>query len=174
MRSLELGGAFAAVALGCAALGAPAVEAQQTAYVGEIRFGAFSICPVGLAEANGQILPIASNEALFAVIGTAYGGDGTTTFALPNVSGVVSMPALLTPAEGASPPLIEQQPIRKQEVKRQKVVQQGVQEPQEPAAPDATGGTPLLACIAVEGLSPDTGTSVETPAVEPAPGEDQP
>jgi hypothetical protein len=84
------------------------------------------------------------------------------------------MPALLTPAEGASPPLIEQQPIRKQEVKRQKVVQQGVQEPQEPAAPDATGGTPLLACIAVERLSPDTDTSVETPAVEPAPGEEQP
>jgi microcystin-dependent protein len=89
MRSLKLGRAFAAEALVCAAFGASAVEAQQAAYVGEIRFGAFSVCPVGWAEANGQILPIASNEALFAVIGTAYGGDGTTTFALPNVSGVV-------------------------------------------------------------------------------------
>jgi hypothetical protein len=174
MRFLKLGRALAAGALGCAAFGAPAVEAQQAAYVGEIKFGAFGVCPVGWAEANRQILPIASNEALFAVIGTAYGGDGTTTFALPNVRGVVSIPVLLTPAEGTSQPLIEQQPIRKQDVKQQKIVQQGVKEPEEPAAPDATGGTPLLACIAVQGLSPDTETSVETPAAEPAPGEEQP
>jgi microcystin-dependent protein len=177
MRFLKLGRALAAGALGCAAFGAPAVEAQQAAYVGEIKFGAFGVCPVGWAEANGQILPIASNEALFAVIGSVYGGDGTTTFALPNVRGVVSVPALLTPVEGTSQPLIEQQPIRTQKVKRQKIVQHGVEEPQEPAAPDATGGTPLLACIAVEGLSPDAaaaGAPPEASAAEPAPGEEQP
>jgi hypothetical protein len=174
MRSLKLGRVIAVGALGCAAFGAPAVEAQQAPYVGEIKFGAFSVCPVGWTAANGQILPIAANETLFAVTGTAFGGDGTTTFALPNVRGVVSIPELLTPAEGTSQPLIEQQPIRKQDVKRQKIVQQGVKEPEEPAAPDATGGTPLLACIAVQGLSPDTDTSVETPAAEPAPSEEQP
>jgi hypothetical protein len=177
MRFLKLGRALAAGALGCAAFGAPAVEAQQGAYVGEIKFGAFGVCPVGWAEANGQILPIASNEPLFAVIGTAYGGDGTTTFALPNVRGVVSVPVLLTPAEGTSQPLIEQQSIRKQDVKRQKVVQQGVKEPEEPAAPDATGGTPLLACIAVQGLPPDTAatdTPPGTPPVEPVSSEEQP
>jgi microcystin-dependent protein len=174
---LKLGRVIAAGVLGCAAFGAPAVEAQQAAYIGEIKFGAFSVCPVGWAEANGQTLPIASNEALFAVIGTTYGGDGTTTFALPNVRGVVSMPTLLTPAEGTTQPLIEQQPIRKQEVKRQKVVQQGVEEPPAPATPDATGGTPLLACIAVQELSPDTtaaDTPPEPPVAEPAPGEEQP
>jgi microcystin-dependent protein len=99
---LKLGRVIAAVVLGCAASGAPAVHAQQAAYIGEIKFGAFSVCPVGWAEANGQILPIASNQALFAVIGTTYGGDGTTTFALPNVRGVVSMPTLLTPSEGTT------------------------------------------------------------------------
>ena len=177
MRSLKLGRALVAGALGCAAFGAPAVEAQQAAYVGEIKFGAFTVCPAGWAEANGQTLPIAGNETLFAVIGTTYGGDGTTTFALPNVRGVVSMPALLTPAEGTSQPLIEQQPIRKQEVKRQKIVRQGVQEPPAPATPDATGGTPLLACIAVQELSPESAAAdapLETPEAEPAPSEEQP
>ncbi len=111
------------------------------------------------------------------MIGTTYGGDSTTTFALPNVRGVVSMPTLLTPSEGTTQPLIEQQPIRKQEVKRQRVVQQGVEEPPAPATPDTTGGTPLLACIAVQELSPDTtaaDTPPEPPAAEPAPGEEQP
>jgi hypothetical protein len=71
MRSLKLGRVIAVGALGCAAFGAPAVEAQQAPYVGEIKFGAFSVCPVGWTVANGQILPIATNETLFAVIGTA-------------------------------------------------------------------------------------------------------
>lgn len=87
--SSKLGRALALGVLGCATLGAPAVKAQQAAYVGEIMFVAFSPCPFGWAEANGQMLPVASNQALFSVIGTTYGGD-ETTFALPNVQGVVS------------------------------------------------------------------------------------
>jgi microcystin-dependent protein len=46
-----------------------------------------SFAPVGWAFCNGQLLPISENDALFALIGTTYGGDGQTTFALPNLQG---------------------------------------------------------------------------------------
>ncbi len=45
----------------------------------------FNFAPQGWALCNGQILPIDQNQALFALLGTTYGGDGTTTFALPNL-----------------------------------------------------------------------------------------
>lgn len=54
-------------------------------YVGEIRQFGGNFAPNGWAFCNGQILPIAENETLFALIGTTYGGDGQTTFALPNL-----------------------------------------------------------------------------------------
>ncbi len=54
-------------------------------YVGEIRIAGFNFAPVGWAFCNGQLLSIEDNEVLFAVIGTTYGGDGVTTFALPNL-----------------------------------------------------------------------------------------
>ena len=46
-----------------------------------------TFCPRGWAEANGQLLPISSNTALFSLYGTTYGGDGRTTFALPDLRG---------------------------------------------------------------------------------------
>ena len=54
-------------------------------YVGEIRIVGFNFAPVGWAFCNGQLLSIADNDVLFAVIGTTYGGDGVTTFALPDL-----------------------------------------------------------------------------------------
>ncbi|HVF06437.1 MAG TPA: tail fiber protein [Frankiaceae bacterium] len=54
-------------------------------YVGEIRIFAGTFAPVGWALCNGQLLPISENETLFQLIGTTYGGDGETTFALPNL-----------------------------------------------------------------------------------------
>jgi microcystin-dependent protein len=54
-------------------------------YVGEIRIVGFSFAPKGWALCNGQILSISQNTALFAVLGTTYGGDGRTTFGLPNL-----------------------------------------------------------------------------------------
>jgi len=57
------------------------------AYVGEIRIFAGNFAPAGWALCNGQILPITDNETLFNLIGTTYGGDGQTTFALPNLTG---------------------------------------------------------------------------------------
>lgn len=56
-------------------------------YVGEIRMFAGNFAPRGWAFCNGQLLPIAQNTALFSLLGVAYGGDGRTTFALPDLQG---------------------------------------------------------------------------------------
>ena len=56
-------------------------------YVGEIRMFGFSFAPAGWAQCNGQILPINQNQALFSLLGTTYGGNGVTTFALPDLQG---------------------------------------------------------------------------------------
>lgn len=56
-------------------------------YVGEIRMTGFNFAPYGWALCNGQILSITENEVLFNLIGTTYGGDGITTFQLPNLQG---------------------------------------------------------------------------------------
>jgi microcystin-dependent protein len=56
-------------------------------FVGEIRIFGFNFAPKGWALANGQILPISQNTALFSLYGTMYGGDGKSTFALPNLQG---------------------------------------------------------------------------------------
>jgi len=63
--------------------------AQVTPFIGEIRYVSFNFAPQGWALCNGQLLPIAQNEALFNLIGTFYGGDGKTTFALPDMRGRV-------------------------------------------------------------------------------------
>jgi microcystin-dependent protein len=54
-------------------------------FVGEIRMTAFNFAPSGWALCNGQLLSISQNQALFALIGTFYGGNGTTTFQLPDL-----------------------------------------------------------------------------------------
>jgi microcystin-dependent protein len=56
-------------------------------YVGEIRMFAGNFAPAGWMFCEGQLLPISENETLFQLIGTTYGGDGESTFALPNLSG---------------------------------------------------------------------------------------
>jgi microcystin-dependent protein len=58
-------------------------------YVGEIRMVGFNFAPSGWAFCNGQLLPISQNAALFALIGTFYGGNGTSNFALPNMQSCV-------------------------------------------------------------------------------------
>jgi microcystin-dependent protein len=55
------------------------------AFVGEIRLMGFSFAPKGWAYCQGQLLPIQQNQALFSLLGTTYGGNGTTTFALPDL-----------------------------------------------------------------------------------------
>jgi microcystin-dependent protein len=60
-------------------------------FLAEIRLFAGNFAPAGWALCNGQILPISQNTALFSLLGVAYGGDGRTTFALPNLIGTVPM-----------------------------------------------------------------------------------
>ena len=60
-------------------------------YIGEIQMVGFNFPPVGWAFCNGQILTIASNTALFSLLGTTYGGNGQTNFALPNLQGYFPM-----------------------------------------------------------------------------------
>lgn len=61
------------------------------AYIGEIRVFAGNFAPKGWALCEGQLLPIAQNTALFSILGVQYGGDGKTTFALPNLKGRAPM-----------------------------------------------------------------------------------
>ena len=56
-------------------------------FLAEIRITAFNFPPKGWALCNGQLLPINQNQALFALLGTTYGGDGRTTFRLPDLQG---------------------------------------------------------------------------------------
>src|ERR1700722_4759231 len=60
-------------------------------FIGEIRAVAFNFAPLGWALCNGQLLPISQNTALFSFLGVNYGGDGRTTFGLPNLQGSAPM-----------------------------------------------------------------------------------
>ena len=66
---------------------APAAHAGMDEYLGEIITAGFNFCPRGTLEADGRLLPIMENTALFSLLGTQYGGDGRTTFALPDLRG---------------------------------------------------------------------------------------
>ena len=58
-------------------------------YLSQITTFAFGLIPKGWLPCNGQLLPITQNQALFSLLGTTFGGDGRTTFALPNLQGRV-------------------------------------------------------------------------------------
>ncbi len=60
-------------------------------FLGEIRLFTFSFAPRGWARCDGQLLPIQSNQALFSLLGTTYGGNGTSNFALPDLRSRVAV-----------------------------------------------------------------------------------
>ncbi len=62
---------------------------MSTPFLAEIKIMSFNFAPKGWAQCNGQLLPINQNQALFSLLGTTYGGDGRTTFALPDFRGRV-------------------------------------------------------------------------------------
>src|ERR1700684_4001133 len=64
---------------------------MSTPFMSEIRCVSFNFAPKGWAMCNGQLLAINQNQALFALLGTTYGGNGQTTFALPDLRGRVAM-----------------------------------------------------------------------------------
>ncbi len=67
-----------------------------TPYYAELRIVSFNFAPRGWAFCNGQLLPINQNQALFSLLGTTYGGNGVTNFALPNLQGRVALGGLGT------------------------------------------------------------------------------
>jgi microcystin-dependent protein len=73
-------------------------------FIGEIRLVPFNYAPKGWALCAGQLLPINQNQALFALLGTTYGGNGQTTFALPDLRGRIPVGAGQLPV-GSSYPL---------------------------------------------------------------------
>ena len=80
---------------------------SQNNYIGEIKMMACNFAPTGWAKCEGQLLPINQNQALFSLLGTTYGGNGQTTFALPDLRGRVPMhygtgPGLSTYVQGQS------------------------------------------------------------------------
>ena len=60
-------------------------------FVAEIRIFPFNFAPKGWAFCDGQLMPLSQNTALFSLLGTTYGGDGKSTFALPNLQGMSAM-----------------------------------------------------------------------------------
>ena len=69
------------------AVSAPEAAAGPDDYLGEIMTVGFTFCPRGTMEANGQLLAINQHQSLFSLFGTTYGGDGRTSFALPDLRG---------------------------------------------------------------------------------------
>ena len=84
--------------MACGALGLAAqiatptkAQAQDTPFIGQLAAFGFNFCPRGWAPANGGLLAISSNAALFSLLGTQFGGDGRTTFGLPDLRGRVAI-----------------------------------------------------------------------------------
>lgn len=80
-----------AAALCCGLFAGSAFGAEDTPYIGSVDFVAFNFAPKDWATCDGQLLSIQQFPALFALLGTTYGGNGTTTFALPDLRGRVPM-----------------------------------------------------------------------------------
>ena len=66
-------------------------HAGPDAYIGEITTGGYNFCPRGSTRTDGQLLAINTNQALFSLVGTTFGGDGRTTFGLPDLRGRVTV-----------------------------------------------------------------------------------
>ena len=118
-----------------AAIGASqSASAQTEPYLGQVMTTAANFCPRGWAPMEGQMLPIQQNQALFSVMGTTYGGDGRSTFALPDTRGRAMI------GTGAGPG-----------------VAPAAQGARAASGSAGNGGTPTLAlrdCIAIQGAFP--------------------
>lgn len=73
---------------------------MSEAFIGEIRYFGGNFAPVNWEKCAGQLLSIAENEALFVLIGTTYGGDGATTFSLPDLRGRIPVHQGTNPRDG--------------------------------------------------------------------------
>ncbi|MFM9276621.1 phage tail protein [Paenibacillus jiagnxiensis] len=85
--------------LGVALIGGSTVspgqaEASTNPFLGEIQLYPYNFAPIGWMKAEGQLLLISENSTLFSLIGTNFGGDGRTTFALPDLRGASPVPGV--------------------------------------------------------------------------------
>ena len=83
---------LASLAFVCLLPSAP-VTAGSDPFIGEVMWVGYNFCPRGWIEANGSLLAISQNTALFSLLGTQFGGDGRTTFAVPDLRGRTSVGA---------------------------------------------------------------------------------
>lgn len=90
MKSKLFTAATAAV-LGATGLSHAPAQAGPDPYIAELMLFGGNFCPRGWTEASGQLLAISPNTALFSILGTTYGGDGRTTFGLPDLRGRVPL-----------------------------------------------------------------------------------
>lgn len=92
MKAYVLAAAAVVTVLASAALVGRTAQAQASGstYLGEIITVPYNFCPMGWVSPQGQLLPINQNTALFSLLGTTYGGDGRTTFALPHLTPIHS------------------------------------------------------------------------------------
>jgi len=95
---------LAAGAAAATAMMPAAASAQIEQYMGDVILVGYHFCPIGWAEANGQLLAVAEYDALYSLIGTTYGGDGRTTFAVPDLRGRI--PVGVGQGPGLSPIVI--------------------------------------------------------------------
>jgi microcystin-dependent protein len=79
------------VAMGAAATLAGTAQAAPGTFIGDIQLTPYNFCPRGTMEAAGQLLAISQQQTLFSLYGTMYGGDGRTTFALPDLRGRIAV-----------------------------------------------------------------------------------
>lgn len=107
-------------------------------YIGQIKLFPFDYAPHGWAECAGQLMSIARNQVLFAVIGARYGGDGTTNFALPDLRGRV--PVHVGKTDSLTP----------QEIATETSLRSAAEKGSAPAV----GTLTMNYCIAVEGYFP--------------------
>jgi microcystin-dependent protein len=133
-------------------------------FIGEIRAAGWNLVPRGWALCNGQLLGIPQNQALFSILGTAYGGDGVTTFALPNLQGRVPVGAgnavQLGESAGETQVTLLTPQLPSHEHSASASSAAGGEDPtnQGPAAAKAYGPMAALNTMAPQALSPAGGT----------------
>lgn len=126
-------------------------------FIGEIMQFGGNFCPRGWAMTNGQLLAISQNQALFSLLGTSFGGDGRTTFGLPDLRGRVAV------GVGRGPGLSEYRVGKKGGREQAVSPSVGIEESSNPDAAAARGGMPedirqpylaITTCIALNGTYP--------------------
>lgn len=86
LRTTLLWTTICATVTGALVLGLQTPARAFEPFVGQVAIFAFKFCPRGWTKADGRLLAVSSNDALFSLYGTNYGGDGQTTFALPKLN----------------------------------------------------------------------------------------